>query len=120
MSRQPDAHESYKVAARTLHWTALILALCLLAIVLGVYTWARPVLRARNAPVRPIPSEPRLQSDPPDDLAAVQSLQRMRLDRYQWIDRAHTVARIPIRRAMALTVAAHGGPASPSSTGPRP
>jgi hypothetical protein len=118
MSRQPDAHESYAVAARLLHWAAAILALSLLAIVLLVYVWARPVLTAGAAPTRPVPPPPRLQADPEADLAAERSLQRARLDGYQWMDRAHTVARIPIERAMALVAAGQGAPAPASSAEP--
>ena len=111
MSRQPDAHESYAVAAGTLHWAAAILALSLLAIVLLVYLWARPMLAAGEAPARPIPPQPRLQANPAADLAAERSLQRSRLDGYRWLDQRHAVARIPITRAMAL-LAAEPAPAA--------
>jgi hypothetical protein len=120
MNRQPDSHETYAVAARMLHWVAAILALSLLAIVLLVYVWARPVLTAGVQPARPIPPQPRLQRDPAKDLAAERALQRSGLDRYMWVDKAHTVARIPIRRAMALVAAEQGAPASSSSTEPSP
>ncbi|MCX7513260.1 hypothetical protein [Frateuria sp. STR12] len=105
MSRQPDSHESYTVAAGLLHWAAAILALSLLAIVLLVYMWARPVLTAGEQPARPIPPQPRLQQDPAVDIAAERALQRSRLDGYEWMDGTHTVARIPISRAMALLAA---------------
>jgi hypothetical protein len=117
VSRQPDAHESYAVAAGLLHWVAAILALSLLAIVLLVYVWARPVLTAGARPSRPVPPPPRLQPDPAADLAAVRSLQRSRLDGYRWVDRAHTVARIPITRAMELVASAKGHPLSPAFPG---
>jgi hypothetical protein len=116
MSRQPDSHESYAVAAGVLHWAAAILALSLLAVVLLVYVWARPVLTAGEQPARPIPPQPRLQPDPAADIAAERALQRSRLDGYMWMDEAHTVARIPIKRAMALVAAGQGAPASASST----
>lgn len=108
MSRQPDAHETYAVAAGVLHWAAVILALSLLGIVLLVYFWARPMLSAGEAPVRPLPPQPRLQPDPAPDLAAERALQQSRLDGYMWMDEAHTVARIPITRAMALLATSHG------------
>lgn len=117
MSRQPDSHESYAVAAGLLHWVAAILALSLLAIVLLVYVWARPVLTAGGQPIRPIPPQPRLQPDPAADIAAVRSLQRSRLDGYLWMDPAHTVARIPITRAMALMASAKGRSLSRGVTG---
>jgi hypothetical protein len=121
MSRQPDSHERYAIAAGVLHWAAAILALSLLAIVLLVYMWARPVLTAGAAPVRPIPPEPRLQPNPSADLAVERSLQRSRLEGYRWLDQAHTVARIPITRAMALLAQGKGArPAPGTSTEPRP
>ncbi|MEI7035329.1 hypothetical protein [Fulvimonas yonginensis] len=121
MSRQPDAHESYAVAAGTLHWAAVILALSLLAIVLAVYMWARPSLSEGGQPVRPIPPQPRLQADPAADIATVRALQRARLESYQWMDEGHTVARIPIERAMALLAASPAGqPAPAASTERRP
>jgi hypothetical protein len=113
MSRQPDAHESYAVAAGRLHWVAAILVLSLLAIVLLVYAWARPALTAGAAPVRPLPPQPRLQAAPAADLAAVRTLQQSQLEGYRWMDEAHTVARIPVERAMALLVS-KGLPLSPA------
>ena len=118
MSRQPDSHESYAVAARVLHWAAAILALSLLAIVLLVYVWARPVLTAGEQSARPIPPQPRLQPDPAVDIAAERALQRSRLDGYMWMDPEHTVARIPITRAMALVASGQGAPAPASSAEP--
>jgi hypothetical protein len=120
MSRQPDSHESYTVAAGMLHWVAAILALSLLAIVLLVYVWARPVLTAGTPPTRPIPPQPRLQANPAADIAAERTLQRARLDGYAWLDDTHTVARIPIGRAMALLADGRAAPASASSTEPSP
>lgn len=117
MSRQPDSHESYAVAAGALHWAIAILALSLLAIVLLVYVWARPVLTAGGQPARPIPSQPRLQADPAADIAAERALQSSRLYGYGWTDETHTVARIPIQRAMELTASAKGLPLAPAPGG---
>ena len=120
MSRQPDSHASYAVAAGLLHWVAAILGLSLLAIVLLVYAWARPVLTVGIPPARPIPPPPRLQADPAADLAAERAQQRARLDGYAWLDRTHTTARIPIGRAMALLASGEVAPASPASAGRSP
>lgn len=119
MSRQPDSHERYAIAAGVLHWAAAILALSLLAIVLLVYVWARPVLTAGAAPVRPIPPQPRLQPDPAADITAERSLQQSRLESYEWLDPAHTVARIPIERAMEQMAAAGAGTTGAKPSGPR-
>lgn len=119
MSRQPDAHESYAVAAGKLHWLAAILALCLLAVVLGIYALARPALDEGSRTARPVPPSPRLQPAPVAELDAALAQQRARLHGYAWQDRQHTTARIPIERAMALLAGAPAAPARPASAEPR-
>ena len=66
--------------------------------------------------------EPRLQTAPPADLAAVQEEERRALTGYGWADEAAGVARIPIEEAMALYVgqAARSGAASPDPMPSRP
>lgn len=60
--------------------------------------------------------EPRLQTAPVADLAAIQAEDRRALGEYGWADEAAGVARIPIEEAMALYAAqaARLPPASPS------
>ncbi len=58
---------------------------------------ARPA-EGRRAP------EPRLQTAPASDLAAVQDEERRALASYGWADEASGVARIPIEEAMGLYV----------------
>lgn len=50
--------------------------------------------------IPPVPS-PRLQAHPAADLAAVRANQA-RADGYGWVNAQHTVARVPVERAMAL------------------
>ena len=68
--------------------------------------------------------EPRLQTAPAAELAAVQDEERRLLAGYGWADEAGGVARIPIEEAMALYVgqAAHasGGPSPSPSPFPSP
>jgi hypothetical protein len=60
--------------------------------------------------------EPRLQTAPVQDLAAIRAEDRRALGEYGWADEARGVARIPIEEAMALYAAqaARPGPASPA------
>jgi len=60
--------------------------------------------------------EPRLQTAPAADLAAIQEEERRALSGYGWADEAAGVARIPIEEAMALYVgqAARSAAASPA------
>lgn len=50
------------------------------------------------------PPSPRLQAQPYDDLEATRRHADSLLNSYEWLDAAHDRARIPIARAMALTV----------------
>jgi hypothetical protein len=45
---------------------------------------------------------PRLQAHPTEDLATLRAQQAALLTHYAWLDPAHTVARVPIERAMAM------------------
>jgi hypothetical protein len=51
-----------------------------------------------------VPPSPHLQADPFADLARVQSREARLLSGYGWLNTNHTLARIPIDRAMTLSV----------------
>jgi hypothetical protein len=51
-----------------------------------------------------VPSAPHLQVDPFGDLARVRAREEMLLRGYGWISANHDIARIPIDRAMTLTI----------------
>jgi hypothetical protein len=62
----------------------------------------------------PTPPPPRLQVHAPDDLRVLRLQKQALLESYQWLDPAHTVARVPIERAMQIyeqQKAAHSGAA---------
>jgi hypothetical protein len=61
-----------------------------------------PLTPQQRAQVQP--PAPNLQADPLGDIARMRDRQQAALDGYGWADAAHDHARIPIRRAMALTV----------------
>ncbi len=52
--------------------------------------------------MRRLPPEPRLQTDPRDDLAHLRRAEDDVLQSYAWIDRSAGVVRIPIDQAMKL------------------
>jgi hypothetical protein len=54
--------------------------------------------------LRRLPPEPRLQTDPREDLANLRQAEDQVLNSYGWIDRSAGVVRIPIDEAMKLTV----------------
>jgi hypothetical protein len=51
-----------------------------------------------------LPPEPRLQTEPREDLAALRAREDDALRSYGWVDRNGGVVRIPIGRAMELTL----------------
>ena len=51
-----------------------------------------------------LPPEPRLQTEPREDLAALRTREDETLSSYGWVDRNAGVVRIPIDRAMELTL----------------
>jgi len=68
--------------------------------------------------IRVIPPEPRLQVDPPSELAAYLARQQAIVSSYGWVDRDHGIARVPIRIAMeqALERGIDGFPSGPEET----
>jgi hypothetical protein len=53
---------------------------------------------------QPLPPPPRLQTDPRADLLALRKGEELELSTYGWVDRSAGIVRIPIERAMRLTV----------------
>jgi hypothetical protein len=62
--------------------------------------------------LRRLPPEPRLQTDPRDDLNNLRGGEDRVLESYGWVDRDAGIVRIPIDRAMQLVVE-RGLPARP-------
>ena len=53
---------------------------------------------------RILPPEPRLQADPPRDMKEFREVEETFLTSYGWMDKQEGIARIPIEKAMELTV----------------
>jgi uncharacterized protein (DUF58 family) len=83
-----------------------------LAVVLAGATWVfktfikrdvrEEVVRSEVQPVQVGPREPRLQVNPQQENQAYLAEQRAVLSKYGWVDQDHSVARIPIDRAMDI------------------
>jgi hypothetical protein len=78
----------------------LLLGIAPIAIRMGYPTTRHDVDRVLSA----LPPEPRLQTNPPQDLAAYLAEQKALLDSYGWIDREKGIAREPIDTAMKRLV----------------
>ncbi len=61
---------------------------------------APPTLPA--ARVQPEPPEPRLQTDPEEDMTLMRTEEERLLSTYDWVDREGGIARVPIARAIEL------------------
>lgn len=66
-------------------------------------------LPAANVPV--VPPEPRLQLDPKQDMAGLRARDEAILDSHGWVDRRSGIARIPIARAIELSLSPGQKPA---------
>jgi len=90
--------------------TVLASIVCLLIFVLFRYFEVREATRV--APAYPlavarenaVPPEPRLQTNPREDLAELRAKEDQVLTSYGWVDKNAGVVRIPIDEAMKLTL----------------
>jgi len=133
-SRKADRrHEGSDVNYRALVMIAF--SMLALAFTIHVCLWYQTLLyratpQKSPAAVSPlalgpqVPPPPRVQYDPPAELARYRSAQNTLLSQYQWVDRKHGIVRIPIERAMDLYLREHGanpnGPAPALSQPERP
>jgi hypothetical protein len=107
-------HERRDVTFRPLVIAAALLVIALLVAVVGMerlfdYLAAREA--SRSEPASPLaasrrdaPPEPRLQTEPLEDLQALREREQSALDGYGWVDREQGIVRIPIERALELTL----------------
>ena len=81
-----------------------VLAVLTIAIVAVSLGFSDAVSDARRSLATPMP-EPRLQTDPPDDLVKLRAREEKELDSYYWIDRDKGIVHIPIDQAMKQVLA---------------
>ncbi len=114
----PDAakgHEIRDISTRVVAFFAVSLlvgAVIILVLVWVLYAqfakeaasaYPREYPMARVGPAR-LPPEPRLQTRPRDELQRMREEENRLLDTYGWVDPQRDIVRIPIDRAMAMTV----------------
>ena len=110
----PGGHERRDVSFKPLVIAAIALVVALVVAVVGMERLFGYLARreaARSKPDNPLaasrraaPPEPRLQTEPIDDLRTLREREQSVLDSYGWVDREQGVVRMPIERAMELTL----------------
>lgn len=125
------AYEKTDVDARSIVRIAIVLAVVIAGaagIAFGVFRLLGERAERNDPPPPPLSRpaegrlapEPRLQTAPPADLAAVQEEERRALSGYGWADEAAGIARIPIEEAMALYVGQAARPLAAAAASPPP
>ena len=97
------------------------------ALLLPLFGWFESRARRADPPPPPmgahqegrLPAEPRLQTTPVRDLAAIRDEEDRRLKSYGWVDEKQGVEHIPIAAAMRL-IAQRGLPSTPPVTASPP
>ncbi len=108
-------HEESDIDVRTILGVGaglIVLAVVIGAVVWGLYAFllnreAQGVLTEfplASGQAQRLPPEPRLQTDPREDLRALRQTEDSILQSYGWIDKNTGVVRIPIDQAMKLTL----------------
>lgn len=92
-------HEAPHFHGRVLAWLGMALGALTVLIAVGCWFLWRDVAPPER--VAAVPAAPRLQPHPRHDLDTFRMDQAKR-DTYGWDDAAHTHARIPVERAMAI------------------
>lgn len=119
---KPFGHEPDAINYRTILICGGILAAVVVGIAVGLHFLMADAVIPNYAEIvtRPgkIPPPPRLQPHPQTDLATFRAGKEALLSEYQWTDRQHTFARIPIQRAMQIYAAQHAHAAAASSVAP--
>jgi hypothetical protein len=101
-SREPRDVEPRPIVFAAAGLAAILAMVALVA--LGAHALLRPNRAGTPSPSTAEVSAPRLQSAPASDLAVLRRQKSAMLDEYRWIDPDRGVVRIPIDRAMQLTV----------------
>ena len=106
-------YETSEVTVRPFLWFAVGFAVALLAIIIGVTLYTKELAkpgavfgRVGHPPDKGLAEFPRpqLQADPPKELRAYLATKAKELSTYGWIDEHSGIVRIPIDRAIDLTV----------------
>lgn len=112
---RPRRHEPGDVDARPVLVAACLLVAVLALVALaafGTHALLRPDRGGSSSPSAAEVPAPRLQIAPASDLAALRRQKSAMLDEYRWVDPARGVVRIPIDRAMQLSVERSAAPSA--------
>jgi len=117
---QSDISVSGVVAFAVALMTVCVLIFGAIRVLTGVFARYRMQPVTADYPLaaeslRRLPPEPRLQTDPRDDLTHLRDTEDRVLESYGWVDRDAGVVRIPIDQAMRLVVE-RGLPARPETS----
>jgi hypothetical protein len=87
----------------------LVVVLFAVWLLFGYYTGRQAATAGREFPLAAdqqnrLPPEPRLQTNPRQDLIDLRRAEDIMLNTYGWVDKAGGVVRIPIDQAMKLTL----------------
>lgn len=103
---QPRGHEPALIAVAPILKIAGGLFAAVVLIAAALYLFLRFVVIPHQIEIAAqrgsMPPPPRLQVHAPDDLRSLRLQKQALLDNYQWLNPDHTVARVPIERAMQL------------------
>lgn len=136
-------YETRDVTARSMVWSAIgLIALTVVGLAASAIVMKYFVTVQKLGPpaspfdqTRTLPPAPRLSVSPVEELRKYEAEERSKLDQYEWIDPSAGTVRIPIERAMELSLekgfpvrtnpGAHGpaprprpNPAAPVKSGP--
>ncbi len=121
--RDAVGYEQSDLNTRAIMWSAVGLAVTLLVIFVAIGIFHSGLSRhgeaARTSSPQTEPPLPRLQTNPAADLATLRAAEEAELHSYGRVDRKAGVVRIPIERAIELTVE-RGLPARPATKGATP
>jgi hypothetical protein len=106
----------------------IFVTVVVVALLLPMFGWLESRARRSDPPPPPmgghqegrLPAEPRLQTTPVQDLAAVRGQDERLLRSYGWVDEQKGIVRIPIDAAMQLIVQRGLPPAAAASPAPAP
>jgi hypothetical protein len=94
------SHEPQGLDSRRLGLTGVILALSTAFVLAACFVLWKGWVASAPRPVDRS-AEPALQTRPTRDLATFRREQAAQ-DRWEWVDKEHTVARVPVERAMRI------------------
>lgn len=126
MGKPSQDHEHSDIHTRNVLRFGLWLAVstaavaALVALLMGrlARAYPSPATNARSLAPELSPPLPQLQRDPPADMARLRAIEAGLLSNPAWLDRNAGSVRIPIERAMELTLQRGIEPARPSQTVP--